>query len=73
VRERAAAWLRAHPSAMPDVDDLWFQALDDRGPLAHWLSTDAPPEAWSHPTVPLHSAVACHPFPDLPQWTEVPK
>lgn len=68
--ERARAWLLAHPSALPEADALWLSCLDGRGPLAAWLDTDAGPEQWPH-HLALHSVLACHPFPDLPQWVEV--
>jgi hypothetical protein len=72
VRERARRWLAAHPSAMADVDALWLRALDRDGPLAAWFDEGAEISRWQSP-VPLHSVLACHPFPDLPQWTEVTK
>lgn len=70
VRERARAWLLARPSRMPDVDAMWLEALDGRGPLAAWLGSDADPDTWHH-DLALHSVLAGHPFPDLLQWTEV--
>jgi len=57
---------------MQGVDDLWLAALDGRGPLADWLASGARESDWQQP-LPLHSVLACHPFPDLPQWTELPK
>jgi hypothetical protein len=72
AQERARRWLDAHPSAMADVDTLWQEALHGRGPLAEWLAGGAEIDHW-HADVPLHSLLACHPFPDLPQWTEVPR
>jgi hypothetical protein len=72
AQERASRWLAAHPSAMAEVDSLWQEALLGRGPLAEWLAAGADTEQWHH-DLPLHSLLACHPFPDLPQWTEVPK
>lgn len=72
IAERAQNWLALHPTAMPTVDQLWFDALQGRGSLAQWLLADAPIAQWSE-SVPLHSVLACHPFPDLPQWMEVPK
>ncbi len=70
-RHRAAAWILAHPSRK-DVDDLWVDALEGRGLLARWLADDLPPEAWVHESIPLHTILASHPFPDLPQWS-IPK
>jgi hypothetical protein len=72
IRDRASRWLDAHPSAMPAVDALWQQALANVGPLATWLAADADVDTWPL-AIPLHSVLACHPFPDLPQWTEAPK
>jgi hypothetical protein len=72
VRERAREWLLAHPSAMPAVDELWLAALAGTGPLSAWIESGAAPDAWQGDQ-PLHSVLACHPFPDLPQWLEVRK
>ena len=72
VARRAQGWLIAHPSAMADVDAMWLEALRGEGPLAAWLMAGADVQAWRI-DVPLHSVLACHPFPDLPQWAEVPK
>ena len=72
ARRRAIRWLQAHPSAMPEVDALWLAALDGEGPLARWIAAAAVPLSWDL-EIPLHSVLACHPFADLPQWTEVPK
>lgn len=72
VRARAAAWLAAHPSAMDGVDALWFAALEGQGALAAWIRAGAAPAEWSL-ELPLHSVLACHPFPDLSRWTEVEK
>lgn len=70
ARERARAWLLAHPSRMPDVDALWLEALDGQGPLAAWLGSGATPDTWHH-EIALHSVLAGHPFPDLLQWTRL--
>jgi hypothetical protein len=72
VRERARAWLTAHPTAMDGVDSLWFAALDGEGLLASWIEGGADPDDWRG-EVALHSVLASHPFPDLPQWTEITK
>ncbi len=72
VRERAGQWLGRHPSPMPEVDQLWLAAIQGQGPLASWLAAGGVIESWPL-AVPLHSVLACHPFPDLPQWTEAPK
>jgi hypothetical protein len=72
ARRRASAWLTAHPSAMPEVDALWQEALSGRGPLAAWIEAGAVPGAW-HQDLALHSVLCGHPFTDLPQWTEVRK
>jgi len=70
ARARARSWLEAHPSHMLHVDALWLEALEGRGLLNTWLTAGAGPEAWTHSDVPLHSVLACHPFPDLAQWIE---
>lgn len=70
ARDRAREWLAAHPTPMPSVDELWLQALAGQGPLAAWLDDGAHLDAWTS-DVPLHSVLSSHPFPDLPQWTEV--
>jgi hypothetical protein len=72
VRARAQRWLAAHPTAMADVDALWHQALEGEGVLAAWLLAGADPAAW-RADLPLHSVLASHPFPDLPQWTDATK
>lgn len=56
---------------MAGVDDLWQEALRSHGALAEWFAAGAGIEAWQL-MLPLHSVLACHPFPDLPQWTESP-
>ena len=61
-------WSETHPSAMPEVDQLWLDCLEGCGPLAEWLAADAAPESWRH-DLPLHSVLAGHPFPDLLRWT----
>lgn len=70
LRRRARSWLLAHPSALPEVDSLWLDCLDGQGPLATWLQDGADPRRW-HIEVALHSVLAGHPFPDLPQWSEL--
>ena len=66
--EQARSWLEAHPSAWPEVDELWRRCLHGEGPLATWLASGSDPSAWSG--VPsLHSALASHPFPDLLSWS----
>jgi hypothetical protein len=72
ARRRACTWLTAHPSAMPEVDALWQEALSGRGPLAAWIEAGAVPAGWHH-DLALHSVLCGHPFTDLPQWTEVRK
>jgi hypothetical protein len=66
--DRARNWIRIHPSGMPAVDALWLQSLDGEGPLARWLDGEIQPEQWQH-ELALHTVLACHPFPDLPQWS----
>lgn len=68
ARTRAREWLRAHPSTLPGVDQLWFDCLEGRGPLCDWLGASAAPESWRH-DLPLHSVLAGHPFTDLLRWT----
>jgi hypothetical protein len=63
--DRARAWLLAHPSAEPAVDALWLDALVGRGPLIAWRTS----QTWSHPTLPLHTVLASHSFPDLDVWS----
>jgi hypothetical protein len=72
ARERARHWLLAHPSALPEVDQLWLDCLDERGPLHAWFVRGATADDWSHDQA-LHSVLAGHPFTDLPQWTELQK
>lgn len=63
--DRALRWLAAHPSAEPEVDDVWRVALTGAGPLVDWRRSGA----WAHPTLPLHTVLASHPFPDLDAWS----
>ncbi len=72
VRERARQWLAAHPSTMPEVDAMWTECLSGTGALHDWLNSAAPATDWPH-SLPLHSLLAGHPFPDQPQWVEVPR
>jgi hypothetical protein len=74
ARERASQRLREHPADIPHADDLWQQALRGEGPLAEWLAADDGAKPWplDH-LLSLRSLFACHPFSDLPQWTELPK
>jgi hypothetical protein len=53
---------------LPEVDELWLACLEGRGPLAAWLASGADPDAWTHQFA-LHTMLACHPFPDLRQWS----
>lgn len=72
VRDRARRWLEMHPSARPDIDRLWLEALDGTGPLATWLAAGGVLTEW--PGSPaLHGVLASHPFPDLLQWSILPK
>jgi hypothetical protein len=68
ARARAQRWLAEHPSARADVDRLWRECLDGRGPLADWLAAGGEPASWPG-SPPLHSILASHPFPDLPRWS----
>jgi hypothetical protein len=72
ARRRASGWLSAHPSAMPEVDALWQEALTGQGPLARWIEAGCVASDWRS-ELPLHSVLCGHPFTDLPQWTEVRK
>jgi hypothetical protein len=67
ARERARRRLIERPSSRPEVDRLWLDCLDGRGPLAAWLAAGGHLAAWPG-SPPLHSVLASHPFPDLPQW-----
>ena len=67
--ERARSWLVAHPSAEPDVDAIWRLALDGSGPLVDWRRSGSTAETWRHATLPLHTVLASHPFPDLDVWS----
>jgi len=70
ARARARAWLLAHPSALPAIDALWLDCLEGRGPLSVWFERGASTADWRD-DLALHSVLAGHPFPDLPQWVEV--
>ncbi len=63
-RQQALAWLALHPSARPEVDQLWREGLSGLGPVAAWLAAGAAPDDW-HLSVPLRSFLASYPFPDL--------
>jgi hypothetical protein len=65
ARRRAFDWIIAHPSRLPEADALWLAALNGEGPLIKWLEGGD----WRVETLSLRSVVACHPFPDLPQWS----
>ncbi len=71
VRERAQRWLREHPSARPDIDRLWLEALEGEGPLADWLDAGAILDEWTG-SPPLSGILASHPFPDLLTWSILP-
>jgi hypothetical protein len=65
----ARDWLRTHPSGRPDVDAAWMQCLEEAGPLAEWLASERPLNAWAG-AIPLRCLLSSHPFMDLPpRWT----
>lgn len=70
--ERAVRWLADHPSAIPAVDALWRDAVHGRGPLVAWADNGGALDAWTHDTLPLHTVLAGHPFPDLDLWSIQP-
>ena len=71
-RQVALTWIRAKPSSEPQVDLLWSEALEGRGPLAKWLDTGADSDRWPAEAIsdslPCHTVLASHPFAALPPW-----
>jgi hypothetical protein len=67
-RELALGWIDAHPSARPDIDDLWRGALGGEGPLALWLDSGMEIDAWLHP-IEIRCVLASHPFAALNRWS----
>lgn len=71
-REAALVWIRAKPSAEPEVDLLWIEALEGRGPLPAWLDAGADLDLWPSleisDALPCHTVLASHPFAALSPW-----
>ena len=60
VYRSALEWLDRHPSHVPEIDELWREALEGRGPLARWLDGDE--SALESAGQPARAILASHPF-----------
>ncbi len=60
VRRSALEWLDRHPSHVPEINDLWRDALEGHGPLQRWLDGDE--SALEAAGQPVRAILASHPF-----------